>query len=45
MTTTRLSVEEQREAVLEAALAEFAAHRYEGSSTEKIASRVGISAI
>ena len=43
MTTTRLTAEERQEAVLEAALAEFAAHGSEGSSTEKIASRVGIS--
>jgi AcrR family transcriptional regulator len=41
--TTRLTAVERREAVLEAALAEFAAHGYEGSSTEAIARRVGIS--
>src|SRR5262245_52443580 len=41
--TSRLTAEERREAVLEAALAEFAAHGYEGSSTEEIARRVGIS--
>jgi AcrR family transcriptional regulator len=29
--------------VLDAAMAEFAAHRYEGSSTEEIARRAGIS--
>jgi hypothetical protein len=43
MTTTRLTAAERREAVLEAALTEFAAHGYEGSSTEQIARRVGIS--
>ena len=43
MTSTRLTCAERREAVLEAALAEFAAHGYEGSSTEEIAPRVGIS--
>ena len=43
MTTTRLTAAERREALLEAALAEFAAHGYEGSSTEQIARRVGIS--
>ncbi len=39
----RLTAEERREAVLEAASAEFAAHGYERTSTEKIARRVGIS--
>jgi AcrR family transcriptional regulator len=43
MATTRLTAAERREAVLEAALAEFAAHGYNGSSTEQIARRVGIS--
>jgi AcrR family transcriptional regulator len=43
MTSTRLTCAERREAVLEAALAEFAAHGYEGSSTEEIVRRVGIS--
>jgi AcrR family transcriptional regulator len=43
MTSTRLTAEERREAVLKAASAEFAAHAYEGSSTEEIAPRVGIS--
>ena len=42
-TKLRLTAAERREAVLEAALAEFAAHGYEGSSTEEIARRVGIS--
>src|SRR6266496_139418 len=39
----RLTAEERREAVREAASAEFAAHGYERTSTEKIARRVGIS--
>jgi AcrR family transcriptional regulator len=43
MATTRLTAAERREAVLEAALAEFATHGYHGSSTEQIARRVGIS--
>ena len=43
MTTTRLTAVERREAVLEAALAEFAARGYEGSSTDEIARRAGIS--
>ena len=44
MTTTaiRLTAAERREAVLDAAMAEFAAHGYEGSSTEEIARRAGI---
>ena len=42
-TMPRLTAEERREAVLEAASVEFAAHGYEGASTEKIARRVGIS--
>lgn len=43
MTTARLSAAERREAVLEAATAEFAAHGYERTSAETIARRVGIS--
>jgi AcrR family transcriptional regulator len=39
----RLTAAERREAVLEAASEEFAAHGYERTSTEKIARRVGIS--
>jgi AcrR family transcriptional regulator len=39
----RKSAEERREAVLEAALVEFAAHGLEGGSTEAIARAVGIS--
>src|SRR5207249_2794876 len=42
-TMPRLTAEERREAVLEAASMEFAAHGYERTSTEKIARRVGIS--
>jgi AcrR family transcriptional regulator len=41
--TERKSAEERREAVLEAALAEFAARGLEGGSTEAIARAVGIS--
>jgi Bacterial regulatory proteins, tetR family len=41
-TTVRLTAVERREAVLEAAAAEFAARGYEGTSTEKTARRVGI---
>jgi AcrR family transcriptional regulator len=41
--TTRKSAEERREEILEAALAEFAAHGLEGGSTEAIARAVGIS--
>jgi AcrR family transcriptional regulator len=41
--TKRKSAEERREAVLEAALAEFAAHGLEGGSTQAIAKAVGIS--
>src|SRR6266511_1547764 len=41
--TGRKSAEERREAVLEAALAEFAARGLEGGSTEAIARAVGIS--
>ena len=43
MTTTRRTAIERREAVVEAAMAEFAAHGYEGTSTEAIARQVGIS--
>lgn len=39
----RKSAEERREQILEAALAEFAAHGLEGGSTEAIAKAVGIS--
>jgi AcrR family transcriptional regulator len=42
-TMPRVTAAERREAVLEAASAEFAARGYEGTSTEKIARRVGIS--
>jgi AcrR family transcriptional regulator len=41
--TERKSAEERREQILEAALAEFAAHGFEGGSTETIARAVGIS--
>jgi AcrR family transcriptional regulator len=43
MTATRLTAAERREAVLEVPLVEFAAHGYEGASTDEIARRVGIS--
>jgi AcrR family transcriptional regulator len=41
--TERKSAEERREQILEAALAEFAAHGLDGGSTEAIARAVGIS--
>jgi AcrR family transcriptional regulator len=41
-TMPRLTAAERREAVLEAASPEFAAHGYQGASTETIARRVGI---
>jgi AcrR family transcriptional regulator len=41
--TERKTAEERREAVLEAALAEFAAHGLDGGSTDAIASAAGIS--
>ena len=41
--TERKSAEERREQILEVALAEFAAHGFEGGSTESIARAVGIS--
>jgi len=43
MTTTRLSAAERRDDVLEAALVEFAERGLEGTSTEDIARRAGIS--
>jgi len=42
-TTTRMSAEERREAILEVALHEFAAAGFHGTSTETIAERAGIS--
>jgi AcrR family transcriptional regulator len=41
--THRLSAEERREAILQAAISEFAVHGLNGASTEAIAERVGIS--
>jgi AcrR family transcriptional regulator len=41
--TTRMSAEERREAILEAARGEFASTGFHGTSTETIAERAGIS--
>src|SRR5262249_2554148 len=41
--TQRLSAEERRDAVVEAAILEFARNGYAGTSTQAIASRVGVS--
>src|SRR5438132_8274425 len=43
VSTQRKSAEERREAVLEAALEEFAARGLDGASTEAIAAKAGIS--
>jgi AcrR family transcriptional regulator len=43
MTTTRMSAADRKDAVLEAALVEFAERGYAGTSTEDIARRAGIS--
>src|SRR3954451_4216125 len=42
-TSTRLSAAERREDVIEAAMVEFAERGFEGTSTEDIARRAGIS--
>jgi AcrR family transcriptional regulator len=42
-TATRLSASERREAILDAAMVEFAERGYHGTSTEQIAKRAGIS--
>ena len=41
--TERKTAEERREAVIDAAMTEFARHGFEGASTDAIARRVGIS--
>ena len=43
MTGTRLSAAERKDSILDAALIEFADHGFEGTSTEDIARRAGIS--
>src|SRR5215471_9595136 len=43
VSTQRKSADERREAVLQAALEEFAAHGLDGASTEAIAAAAGIS--
>jgi AcrR family transcriptional regulator len=43
MATTRISSEERRETVVDAAVKEFAAHGYHAASTSSIAKRAGIS--
>ena len=43
MVSTRMSAEERRESVLDAAVAEFARGGLAGTSTEAIAARAGIS--
>jgi AcrR family transcriptional regulator len=43
MATTRISSEERRETVIDAAVKEFAAHGYHAASTGSIAKRAGIS--
>ena len=43
LTTTRLSAADRRDSILDAALIEFADRGYEGTSTEDIAKRAGIS--
>ena len=43
MTTTRLTATERKDDLLDAAMIEFAEHGFEGTSTEDIARRAGIS--
>lgn len=43
VTSRRIGADERREAVIEAAIAEFAQHGLHGSSTERIAKQAGIS--